>query len=985
MSSELISLTALFQNRLFRIPDYQRGYAWKKAQLEDFWEDLLNIQNDRYHYTGLLSLKEMNKEDLHEDDWLTHIGYKALHIVDGQQRLTTFLILMYELVTFVSNLEENQGKSNDEIYIEYESIKEIKEKYIVRKRPPENMVKTYMFSYDGTDNPSSHYLKHKIFEEPYGGNIVETYYTQNLKFAKNFFARQVNSLHEEQGLDGIKLLYKHLTSNLKFNVHEIEDNYDVYVAFETMNNRGKSLSNLELLKNRLIYLTTLFDHEQLDEKDKAQLRKNVNDAWKEIYYQLGRNQHRPLQDDRFLRAHWTIYYKYTRRKGDDYIHFLLNKFSPRNVFDKHTVKVENEVIEWNDEEEFEDEDVDDPIEEPVLISKLVPKEINNYVNSLKDFAEHWYYSYFPYEHESLSLEEKRWINRLNRVGITYFRPLVAITLSLHKKTNEEERILLLQEIERFIFLCFRVAGFNASYKSSYYYNKARNVLQENISLKSVADDLMKTIDSNINTIISGFISKTGRLFDAGTGFYNWRGLRYFLYEYESKLSHVHNIQKVDWHMFSRVEKDQVTIEHVLPQTPTKWYWRNQFRQYNEEEIKLLSASLGNLLPLAQSINASLQNDGFYDKKSPSSKRRGYIKGSHSEIEVATNEDWNAETILERGLSLLEFMEDRWKFSLSEEEKLELLHIQFVNDDREVVPEIPKPKGKVLNLEEPSSKNEKELTKTEALRYDFWRHFVDYCHSIGRGKDVASQTPSHVGWYDVTIGSKDYHIFFQVLRQNILRIGVYVHKQETFDRLEAVKDEIEEMYGYTLEWYTSRETSTAKRIIHSIEIDVFNQELYRDHFKWMVSQFDKLKAALNEIDTNLDGSDKRSRRTMITSEMVGDAYEVAKKVFNGELGRTEGRDEIVDRVNMNSGSAGDFISAFYAMMNGERYTRTLNEYSTRYFLEHIKEDYGSPGLQKALEACQKHATYYASFGKGRLAYVERMIAEYEDEIIKKETK
>ena len=43
-----------------------------------------------------------------------------------------------------------------------------------------------------------------------------------------------------------------------FNVYEISDDFDVFVAFETMNNGGKRLSNLELLKNRLIYLTTLY-------------------------------------------------------------------------------------------------------------------------------------------------------------------------------------------------------------------------------------------------------------------------------------------------------------------------------------------------------------------------------------------------------------------------------------------------------------------------------------------------------------------------------------------------------------------------------------------------------------------------------------------------------------------------------------------------------------------------------------------------------
>lgn len=500
MSNELISLSVLFQNRLFRISDYQRGYAWKKEQLVDFWEDLLNLHEDRYHYTGLLSLKAVSKKEIHlweEDDWLIDIGYKAFHIVDGQQRLTTFSILMYEVISFIRNLEENQGKSEDEIFIGYESIKTITEKYLLRKRPPENMIRTYMFGYE-SDNPSYDYLKHKIFEEQFAGTIVETYYTQNLKFAKKFFAGNIKSLFESEGLVGIENLYKRLTLKLMFNLHEIEDDYDVFVAFETMNNRGKRLSNLELLKNRLIYLTTLFDNEQLDEKDKEQLRKNINDAWKEVYYQLGRNQNGPLPDDDFLRARWSIYFQYTRRKGDDYIKFLLNKFSSKNVFDKHTVIIENEIAEpYIDNEDFDDEDIVENIEEEsILVSKLAPIEINDYVNSLKELAEYWYYSYFPYDSDSLSEEEKRWINKLNRVGIGYFRPLVAISLSLNNQTTVEERILLFKEIERFIFLCFRVAGYNASYKSSYYYNKARDVLQRKASLKSVADDLMETIDND---------------------------------------------------------------------------------------------------------------------------------------------------------------------------------------------------------------------------------------------------------------------------------------------------------------------------------------------------------------------------------------------------------------------------------------------------------------------------------------------------------
>ena len=61
--NELQSLSQIFNKRIFRIPDYQRGYAWQGQQLRDFWEDIVNLQSDRYHYTGLLSLKKLNIEE----------------------------------------------------------------------------------------------------------------------------------------------------------------------------------------------------------------------------------------------------------------------------------------------------------------------------------------------------------------------------------------------------------------------------------------------------------------------------------------------------------------------------------------------------------------------------------------------------------------------------------------------------------------------------------------------------------------------------------------------------------------------------------------------------------------------------------------------------------------------------------------------------------------------------------------------------------
>lgn len=974
MANELLSLSELFQNRLFRIPDYQRGYAWKQAQLTDFWEDLMNLHEGKYHYTGLLSLKaadNLQSGGWEIDQWLLEMGYKAYHVVDGQQRLTTFSILMFQLVQYVQQLDANRDKQESDIYIGYESLKDIQSKYLFRKRPPNNMVTSYLFGYEA-DNPSADYLKYRVYEESFGGHISETYYTKNLKYAKSFFADNLKALYESEGVQGIEKLYKKLTLRLKFNLHEIEDDYDVFVAFETMNNRGKKLTNLELLKNRLIYLTTLFHPDELDEADQSQLRNNINDTWKEIYYQLGRNQNTPLSDDEFLRAHWITYFQYSRRSGNDYIEFLLNKFSAKNIYKEIVLPEEEPEIAVVGTDLPDEDEAEEMSSEPLPLSELAPAEIHDYVNSLKMLAEYWYYSFFPNE-SSFSDTEKEWIDKLNRVGISYFRPLVAVALATKDRSSAEERVDFFQAIERFIFLTFRIGAYRGNYRSSEFYNKARDLFCGDRSLADLTEDLRVTTDKNIAAIKSGFFSQADRWFDSGSGFYSWRDLRYFLYEYEYGLATVNNLPKIDWNLFAKSDRESVTIEHILPQTPTRWYWQNQFRKYTPDEIEVLSGSLGNLLPLAQSINSALQNSSFQDKKEASaSGRRGYLNGSHSEIEVAREAHWTPETILLRGVSLLRFMEKRWHVPFTDDEILRLLHIDFVKDGRPEIPELPEESAEpILSVSDKTTGIEQ--ADRHSLRLDFWRNFVAYCKELGR-EEIASRKPSHNDWYDVTIGSRDYHILFQLVRRKILRIGLYVYDPAVFARLESHKEKLENAYGSEFEWHTSREKSTAKRILHSIEADIHDPALYRKHFDWLIAQYDKLLTTLEAVDSEGFAKNEKETTGKITPPMTEIAYQTAKSVYAGELSRAEGIEQIVRLTQMNPGSAPDYIANLAFMLNGERYTRTMNEYTTRYYLEQIRKDYGEAAFQNALAACEKHAAYYAGLGHGQLAYVEKIVEE-----------
>ena len=837
MANELQNLSQIFQNRLFRIPDYQRGYAWQQAQLIDFWDDLVNLQKNRFHYTGLLSLKILSEKEAASwgnDLWITEKGYKPCHIVDGQQRLTTFIILVNELVNFVRTIPENNGKSDEEIILGYDTLKDIVSKYIYQKRPPHNMITTYLFGYEN-DNPSAEYLRYKVFGEPYSGTVCETYYTKNLRFAKNFFADNLNSFYTEEGIDGINFIYRKLTQNLMFNIHEIADDYDVFVAFETMNNRGKKLTNLELLKNRLIYLTTLYEDKPFDEKDKAELRKQINDAWKEVYYRLGMNKDTPLSDDDFLRAHWILYFAYSRKKGDDYIKFLLNFFSAKKIFEKKPVLLHEETTAFSVVDLDEDETTDNDEHEIGLVSKLEPEEIKNYVNSLKDLAKYWYDTFFPYESPVLTNDEKLWVDRLNRIGIANFRPLIASVISIHTETTPEDRINVFKAIERFIFVCFRLGVYNTSYCSSEYYKAARQIIKGEMTLKALSENINTVVNENVQYAVQAFTTRVEKRFNSGDGYYGWNTLRYFMYEYEYTLSVINNLQKITWELFTKSEKDKVSIEHILPQTPTKHYWKNQFRQFTDVEIQQLTGALGNLLPLSQSINSSLQNQSFTEKKTTTQGRRGYQNGSHSEIEVSQKADWSAENIYERSVMLVEFMIKRWNIKLDQEQIDKLVYINFVNDGRVVPPELPEPVVTISTDDE-----------LEEQQRHFWTKFVDFCKDSNR-LDIGSRKGLAQNWYEIPVGSPGFQIQFTITKKKYVSLVIYAFDRETFNMIESKKDVIESVFGSNLNWYSSRKNSVAKRIIYKMESDYFNEENHPEIFNWMVEHFDKLVKALNSAE------------------------------------------------------------------------------------------------------------------------------------------
>ena len=469
MPTSLKSLSELFNRRIYRIPDFQRGYAWEDGQLEDFWDDMTRLAPDRAHYTGQITLEAVGKHRWdrwnEEERWLLNDGWKPFYVVDGQQRLTTSIILLKAV------LDRLKGKGA----LGAESRDELLGRYLYRRY---RLLTCPIFGYE-KDNPSHEFFLARILgiaSNRWAG--TETKYTANLQDAYDFFRERLADLKPKEVQD----IFQKLTNRLRFNEYELEDDFDAFVAFETMNNRGKQLSKLELLKNRLIYLSTLLPVETAQQ---LQLRLNTTEAWKTIYEYLGKDRESPLDDDDFLRAHWILFFDYSREGAGEFHNFLLNDhFTTRSL----------------------------------ELKEVTLESLQEYVTSLQRAVKCWWAIHFPAKATFLPHAVPKAIERLERLSYGAFEPL--LLAALLRDPAEEEMTELVEQAERFIFLA-RLSRTRGDTGNSHFYRMAGEVYRGDGALSEVvgsvrwwAEDHFN-VDRAVGTWRNGLLKKTDKGFMVG--------------------------------------------------------------------------------------------------------------------------------------------------------------------------------------------------------------------------------------------------------------------------------------------------------------------------------------------------------------------------------------------------------------------------------------------------------------------------------------
>ena len=305
MENTIHTLQNIFKISVFSIPQYQRAYAWEKdKQLPTYLDDLRQQafaserNKDKSYFLGTLLLHQV--DPLNND--------KNIHVVDGQQRLTTSVIFIAAALNFLENNKE---------FIDDPSLK-IKSLY--RNFIFDDDEEVHKFNTIQEDNS---FFRTAILGTTKGAITESSPSSRRLKDAYDYFTSEV-----EAG-EWVKLLK--VLINAKVMVYSVQDSADATLIFELQNDRGKRLTDLEALKSYLMHLVYL--HAKNPNDSLSVVQTHFSNIYRHIERQL-ENKLIPTEDS-ILSYHAVSYLNW---HSDEWRH-------PKELIKKIIQKMEPELIQ----------------------------------------------------------------------------------------------------------------------------------------------------------------------------------------------------------------------------------------------------------------------------------------------------------------------------------------------------------------------------------------------------------------------------------------------------------------------------------------------------------------------------------------------------------------------------------------------------------------------------------------------------------------
>ena len=617
----------------FKIPVFQRHYVWNEQdQWMPLWEDFINKFNERQnkqrihpHYTGSIVL-------FHENTNTSTLS--TYNVIDGQQRLTTFQL-------FIASFREVCRKHLDDDSL----IKEL-DKYLFNEK-----------SFGDRDYESQKYkleptkFNKEIFKSIVGNTyekVEEEHITpvlnehgigpksyRNIAKGRNrilgayiFFYDQLNHFIDNSEIEITELITNLLLvikRDFQFVEIGLTQNDDPQMIFETMNGRGASLSETDLIRN-YIFMRANSNEENLDDI--------YDKYWNEF-------------DDPNAEYRWhdkTSRGRYSETRLQFYvIDYLTLKLQTEIRYDQVFYYYKLFTLNKANFENIEGE----------------LKELNRYSKIFKRLT----------NPKGVSCFEKL-AERLRDMDISTLSPLLLYVEgdSDISQPNKDEIYTILDSYLTRRFLCgLTTKNYNNVFLE---YLKYLNENKDAESFESLLKS--KTSDTNLWPSDNMLLEK---LLD-----------RPLYREEKNRTKSISNIL-LEIEQFQRGSKQEqvnflntgLHIEHILPQT---WFefWPLDGQIISEEDFNLspyavrteddkegkfhsierrnsMLHTIGNLTILTSSLNPSVSNSSFINKKKEIGGQSTLIINQY----LQDKEDWNEEEISERSKSIYQTISKIWKY------------------------------------------------------------------------------------------------------------------------------------------------------------------------------------------------------------------------------------------------------------------------------------------------------------------------------------
>jgi hypothetical protein len=610
IKSKTLTLPEIFNNGLncFEIPDYQRAYSWEDSQRKDLMLDIENIiQLAHYkHFTGTIVAQEKESEN----------GFAEFDIVDGQQRLTSLVILLSVLA---------QCKFLDE-----STTIEVYNHFLFKGKETGNTIRIFKLN-----GELDKYFFRKLEQWDY---TSEEHTTKAHKNIDNAFAEFKKWLDENTkgDADFAKKVYTILISRFGFLFHVPETATEVGLMFEVINNRGKKLSELEKIKNYLIYYSEKSGYHDISVA--------VSNYWGKILFNLNAcGQTSNEQEDAFLRYTWIVF-EQTNKSESYYVYDnLKHRFPAKQGSNWQRLKLYIEFI----------------AESAETYNKLLTRNL-------------------------IALDkEKKIVQQIFFQSST--GSILPLLLSVYSKIkNGADRIEMLAVIEK---LNFRYYGCGVATRSDtgngFLFGLAHNFFNHyginGYTIDWLKNELIDFVQSECGdeTIVKVLTLDK----DESGNFFHWNNLKYFLANYEESIA-VESGEVEDFTRFllmldSENKNANFEKEHIIA--------TNECSAIPEAD-DVNKRRLANFVLLRPSVNKSIKDAPLYDKliEYKGNAHKYLTPRSLSELEILYGVDnvslqaqvYTKEFLLKfldkREEKLLTFALKRWGFGNTRKIKLDSL-------------------------------------------------------------------------------------------------------------------------------------------------------------------------------------------------------------------------------------------------------------------------------------------------------------------------